>query len=201
MKTTDGLSSLSWRHAASPLALIAFLLIAALFLAGCNDQSSPRVATAQTGQVEPSGPASAGSSNKLADFIAAVQKYVDCAREHGMPGLKDPDQFGRLVNFPPDGVSESVVHEVRTACTKLQVPPPPEVRKIWDAQYAATITPAQKKMFQAYADCMQANGAPDFPDPLPNGLDPETEWDQASAGGQHALATCEHIVRGPDSAP
>ncbi|GAB3198037.1 hypothetical protein GCM10027062_11290 [Nocardioides hungaricus] len=175
-------------------------------LTGCEGTSSPGVATAQTGQPEgsQSSTPATGKDSVLEAFVAARQRWVDCAREQGMSDVKDPDQYGR-VEFGTAGVPESILTKARMVCATLQVPVPPEVRKIWDDQYAATITPAEKKMNQEYADCMQANGAPDFPDPLPNGMSPnqgpDTLWDQTSAGAQRALATCLPIVRGPDAAP
>ena len=194
-------------------------IVATVLLTGCDDQSAPNIATAHpdqaTGQTtgetpgQTSGQAQTGGGGKssaLADFIAAEQKFVDCAREHGMADLKDPDQYGVLPNFYPRGTPKNVVMAVRTECTKLQIPPPPEVRKLWYDQDAASITPAEKKMQQEYAACMQANGAPDFPDPLPNGMNyewggEEPTWDQASSGAQHASGVCDPIVHGPDAPP
>lgn len=190
-------------RAATALAVIVTLGL----LTGCEGGgSAPGIATAQSGRPDDdqtSTPAT-GKDSVLEAFVAAQQQYVDCAREHGMSDMEDPDRYGR-VEFGTAGVPESVQLEVRTRCAERQVPVPPEVRKIWDDEYAAAITPAEKQMNREYADCMQANGAPDFPDPLPNGLSPDQGpdnlWDQTSSGAQHALATCLPIVRGPNAAP
>jgi hypothetical protein len=133
----------------------------------------------------------------LDQYIKDMKKVVACYRKNGYTDAPDPDQFGQVLIDTRKLTDPSVLMKIRTACASLQVPMPAEVRALLQENEASELTEQQRRTFQKYADCMQQNGAGDYPDPLPNGLPDEREWDQTSAGAQQALSTCASIIGDP----
>jgi len=185
------------------LAVSAALLV--IGLAGCGGSDSGQVATARTpgsstssvGDTPASGSASSTGASVLATYVDQMQKYVDCLRQHGFAKIPDPNQYGQILvdgSMVPD---QGAFHTAQVACEKLAVPMPAEVGALVDEADGSSITPAQKKAYRAYATCMQAHGAPDFPDPEPNGDAGDREWDQTSAGAQQATKACASIIGDP----
>jgi hypothetical protein len=179
-------------------------VLAAFLLTGCNQTSQePSVASAVSespGPVHDKAPAPASVLDK---YIADQQKFVDCLRTHGLPEMPDPDKHGGVV-IDQQKVDARKADEATEACQRFTVAMPPEVRAMVLEEDARKLTDDQKRMYREYADCMQANGAPDFPDPLPNGMPgsiddngPGDEWNMTSAGARAASSKCAPIIGDP----
>ena len=151
----------------APLALLA--LMTAL-TAGCGDSSrSPEVATARTSDAA-SVPADAGTDKTRAvvdHYIEQMTRVVACYRKNGLPEIADPDEFGQVLIDTTKASDPSAVDRAIDACEHLQVPMPPEVHALLEQKQARALTDEERRTFREYAECMQENGAPDFPDPKP----------------------------------
>ncbi|WP_377324308.1 hypothetical protein ACFJIY_05770 [Pimelobacter simplex] len=180
--------------------LMAVVLAVPALLGSCGSPQDQRVATAQTSRAEGSAPASAQGRSRqdvLQAYVSAMQKYAECLRENGLPDLADPNQFGQITVTNETVPDQAAVHRAQVACEKLAVPMPSEVKELIDSDDAAALSAEQKRVYADYATCMQDNGAPDFPDPLPNGLPGDAAWDQLSAGAQRATGACASIIGDP----
>lgn len=128
-------------------------------------------------------------------YIQAQMKWVQCARRHGLDA-PDPDQTGQVL-VPVTAQTRSdpaEIQRVMDACATYSVPVPQSVIKL--REQLDQPTSAQKKKYAEYSSCMQTHGAPDFPDPAPNGELGDGDWDQTTAGARRALEACTPIVGG-----
>lgn len=172
-------------------------LVVALLVTGCaGSPASPQIATAQSPHAVAS-PGASTSSTPLQAYVEAQQRWVDCMRDNGLKSLPDPDQLGQVLMKASDRPAPDVMMKADRACRKFQEPVPEEVAKLRDDAYAANLSDAEKKVFRDYATCMQRNGAPDFPDPQPNGVPGDGEWDETSPGAGHASSVCAPIIGDP----
>jgi hypothetical protein len=173
-----------------------------LALAGCGGGSTPQVPTAlgntdgagstpsaaATSTAAGSSAAGQGPAAELATYVAAQQKWVACMRQHGFD-LPDPDAHGlvKLTGFPK---SQPKARAAWVACQPLAVAVPESVQRL----QTTPLTPAQQAIERRYATCMQTHGAPDFPDPGPDGDFKFQDWNQTSAGAAQATKACEPII-------
>lgn len=165
--------------------------VSVLVVTGCSGQSSPGVATAVTTSsgAQPSISATmpvGGVQAELAAYIEHQRSWVRCMHEHGVD-VPDPDKYGtiRMTERPPE--------KAQMACKPLKVAVPASVERL----ALPPLTAAEKKIKQDYSRCMQTHGAPDFPDPGPDGHFLDTPWDQASAGAVQAGKVCAPIIGDP----
>ncbi|MFT4009372.1 MAG: hypothetical protein QM655_04945 [Nocardioidaceae bacterium] len=174
------------------------LILSIPLLAACTGAGdTPGVATAQSEKPAPGGTNSPSPGAVLEKYIKDMQRVVDCYRKNGIPDIPDPDEFGQVVLDTRKIDDPKLLTKVRLACMGVTVPMPAEVRELIMRKEAAELTEAQKETYRKYAECMQDNGAPDFPDPLPNGLPGETTWDPTSTGAHRATAACAPIIGDP----
>lgn len=170
----------------------------ALALAGCGGGSAaPQVPTAATGRS--SGPASPeastaalqGSSAEIAAYVAAQRKWVACMHDHGVD-LPDPEANG-VVNLKSFKKNEPASRKAWLECQPALVAMPESVQRLIQPK----LTEEQKAVKRRYASCMQANGAPDFPDPGTDGHFQSRAWTQTSVGAQRATRACASIIGDP----
>lgn len=170
---------------------LAAVLIATVAVGGCAaDPEQPGVATAVT--AGPPTPSATIDQSIVAAYIDAVREYVACMREAGIE-MTDPDAKGhttpvgdlRLLKADPKFLAAGV------KCSPLHPPVPKELEE------RPKLTAEEIENARKYADCMQTHGAPDFPDPEPDGHFPDRTWDQAAAAAIRAGEICEPIVGGP----
>jgi hypothetical protein len=141
-------------------------------------------------------PAAAG--NDVAAYVNAQREWVKCLREQGLD-VPDPNAMG-VVEFGDNrAVKQNPVFLRATEkCASLQVAVPESVEEAQRPKLSAE----QIETRERYAECMQGNGAPDFPDPGPDGYAPQdAEWDQQSAGARRATRTCAPIIGAPMDPP
>ncbi|MEU1850489.1 hypothetical protein ABZ499_14740 [Streptomyces sp. NPDC019990] len=181
--------------------LAAAAVITALAVTGCGgDDGGPKVPTAASGGA--SSPAAGGSGEQsggddVAAYVQAQRVYVKCLRDNGFDA-PDPDAQGNIDFGSGDArVALKKDPKFRAAtqkCAEFQPAVPEDLEK-----GNQKLTPEQIEVKREYADCMQKNGASDFPDPGPDGLG-QGEWDQSSAGAKRAIRICGPIVGVPENA-
>jgi hypothetical protein len=155
----------------------------ALLTAACSGgaTSSPQVASLGssngTGSGSPSGGTGSGNSTtsgSTGNPAQLVDEWAACMRGHGDPSQADPtidaNKVIHIVMLPsvPGGVSGSNGQSSSgpgTHCATYLTAASAALRGAQPAQKA----PSQAQLVK-YAECMRANGVPDFPDPAAGGL-------------------------------
>jgi hypothetical protein len=108
--------------------------------------------------------AGSGGGNDTASNHAEAVKFAECMRHNGVSAFPDPPASGKLTidavvnGSSMDPNSPAFTHAI-SACKNLEPPG-------FTGQKA---TPEQTYARLKFAQCMRANGVPDFPDPTPNG--------------------------------
>jgi hypothetical protein len=166
---------------------LALLLVAASTLtAGCGHSAQPRVASAG------GSPTIAPTADVIAAYVDGVRAYVGCLRGEGVK-VSDPDTRG---SFEFDGdkrllKADPKFRAAQQKCASL-LPPVP--------QGLETLPPLTAEEIQKagdYAKCMRDSGAPDFPDPGPDGYYPkDANWKSDTDAALRAQQTCELTVYG-----
>lgn len=181
-----------------------------LALAGCGggNGGGAKVPSADGGSGGSSVSATAaggaqGAGSEAAAYVEGQRKWVACMRKNGID-LPDPDSKGRvdISGQGPQIKKSSQFISASQKCKGLMAPMPEGFEEANEPK----LTPAQIKATRDYADCMQKNGAPDYPDPGPDGytLDDNSGrqvWDQTSAGAKRATRLCAPIAGEPTDAP
>jgi hypothetical protein len=175
--------------------LAAVASVVALALSGCGgDDGESEIPTAASGGATTSSVGSDGQSggDDVAAYVQAQREYVKCLRENGVDA-PDPDDkgtidFGDNLALKKDAKFQAATEKCADHLTAV----PESIEK--DNQ--SKLTAEQIKVKQRYAQCMQENGAADFPDPGPDGLG-QGDWDQSSAGAKRAIRICGPIVGVP----
>ncbi|MFF5921783.1 hypothetical protein ACFY8C_26045 [Streptomyces flavochromogenes] len=194
--------------------LAAAVSVVALALTGCGTDDAPKVPAAggdpaasagATGGGESGG--GAGGKDVLATYVEGKRAWVACMREHGVE-MNDPDDKGQIDFGDGDAarnMKKNPKFETATkACESVNPPMPEGLEELVNPR--PELTAEQIKAARDYAACMQKNGAPDYPDPGPDGY-PENDnsgvspWDQSSAGAQRATRLCAPISGNPTGRP
>ncbi|MGW2018155.1 hypothetical protein [Streptomyces sp. NPDC001927] len=173
----------------------------ALALAGCgSDDGGSKVPTAggsTTSKASGSGGGSgdgSGGGGELAAYIDGKRTFVKCLRENGVDA-PDPDAKGQIDLGDNATLKKNPAYlKASQECASLNPPVPESLEK----SLAPKLSPEQIKVRREYAECMQKNGAPDFPEPGPDGnVYGDAQWDQTSAGAKRATRTCAPIIGDP----
>ncbi|MFF6841936.1 hypothetical protein ACFY8X_24555 [Streptomyces tanashiensis] len=136
----------------------------------------------------------AGGKDEVAAYVEAKRAYVKCLRENHIDA-PDPDANGQ-VDLGDAGALKKNPDFIKASekCGPLNPPVPAEIER----RLAPKLTPEQIKTQFAYADCMQKNGAPDFPDPEPDGnVYGDVQWDSTTAAAKQAARTCAPLIGDP----
>jgi len=181
-------------------ALAALVVIAAALFAACGggsgDPSASPAANGSSSTVAPSAPSSSGNSGNSGSSGSGATSsssgskrsgpaYAQCMRQHGVTDFPDPvgpNQGGFLI---PQSVQDNPnFASASQACAALQ----PQGPGSGGGASSGGVTQAQLLQF---AQCMRANGVPNFPDPSANGAVSVQGVDTSSPQFQSALQTCE----------
>jgi hypothetical protein len=103
------------------------------------------------------GSSSSDDPAPAADLDQA-RKYAQCIRKNGVPDFPDPDPNGEFSGAGHDE-DEPALRAAQEKCRDLA--PSGEHENFGD--------PAFVEQARQFAQCMRANGLPDFPDPGPDG--------------------------------
>jgi len=160
-------------------------------IGGCGGgpAGEPRVATAG------GTPTATANADVRTAYIEAMRKVVACLRAQGVK-VSDPDAKGRIT-FEGDNRTlkqDPAFAEAQMRCRDIWPTVPEELVD------KPPMTPEQIETARQYAKCMRANGAPDFPDPGPDGYYPtNVTWAQDTPGAMQAGVTCGPIIGAPAS--
>lgn len=176
-----------------PFVGLGFVSLIALIVAGCGSNTATGSASSvsNTGNGASSARASNGANTQVTKREKAV-KFAECVRAHGVPHFPDPDITGNF-NFAVD-VSAATFTAAVNACKALQPPGTLSSHRSAKQQSAAL----------SFAQCVRANGVPDFPDPV-NGqplIDTDHIPSSNSPSGMSILNAATHkcgSVLGPDA--
>lgn len=144
-------------------------------------------------------PTASTGTDDVAAYLAGMRAWVACLRGKGVD-VTDPDPTGQVtfIGDPAQLKSDQTFQQAQESCRSLQPPVPESVL----SQRRPKLSPEQIETMRQYATCMQGNGAPDFPDPGPDGYPDRTiTWNQGSAGARHAAGVCASIIGDPTSQP
>jgi hypothetical protein len=161
-----------------PLAALALIAMVAS-ISACG--STAPAGTSSASNKTPAGSGS-GAGNTTASKREKSVKFAECVRAHGVPHFPDPDASGNF-NFGVD-VSAAVFTAAVNACKALQPP----------GSLSAKRSSTQQSAALRFAQCVRANGVPDFPDPA-NGqplIDTERIPSSNQPGGMTILNAATH---------
>ncbi|MEU6167246.1 hypothetical protein [Streptomyces tanashiensis] len=183
--------------------LAAAAAVTAFALTGCGgggDDGAGKIPTAGDGTSSTgtgkatTGSGDAGGKDEVAAYIEAKRAYVKCLRENHIDA-PDPDANGQVDLGDAGALKKNPAYiKASEKCGPLNPPVPAEIER----RLAPKLTPEQIKTQFAYADCMQKNGAPDFPDPEPDGnVYGDVQWDSTTAAAKQAARTCAPLIGDP----
>jgi hypothetical protein len=169
---------------------ISVLAVTLAALAGCGGKEDPKVASAG------GTPTIAPTSDVVGEYVEAMRAYVTCVRAEGVK-VSDPDAKGKIT-FEGDNRTLKADPKFRAAqqkCAGLHPPLPAELEE------RPVMTAEEIENARKYAKCMRESGAPDFPDPGPDGYYPERSdgqptWNQDTEAAIRATLVCSPIVNG-----
>jgi hypothetical protein len=171
--------------------------VMAITLVGCGGEGdTPKVPTADGGNASGTT-ATPGGGDDVAAYVNAQREWVKCLRENGVDA-PDPDAKGQVDFGDKTALKQDTKFlNASEKCASLVAAVPESLENANQPE----LTPEQIKVKRDYADCMQKNGAPDFPDPGPDGTAQGSEWDQTSAGAKRAARVCAPIIGDPVDRP
>ncbi|MFF2774971.1 hypothetical protein ACFVU3_08685 [Streptomyces sp. NPDC058052] len=183
--------------------LAAVAAAAAVALTGCggNDPGTGIPTARETTGTPRAGAATTGTSGaggdeaEIAAYVEAKRAWVACLREGGIDA-PDPDENGQVELTDARAVKANpALSKVLADCGKDL----PNVPAALERRLAPKLTPEQIRKQVEFADCMQKNGAPDFPDPEADGhvYGDEQQWDSTTAAAKRAARLCGPIVGRP----
>ena len=115
------------------------------------------------GSSAPAETATGGSNNTLANAQKAV-KFAKCMRSNGVSEFPDPGASGKLTI---DGIANGSSLDPNTPAFKQAIS---ACKNLEPAGFTGSKRSSQQQQAALkFAQCIRANGVPDFPDPIPNG--------------------------------
>jgi hypothetical protein len=133
-----------------PLAALALIAMVAL-ISGCGSSAA-------------GGAGSGGGNNNTAANAQKAVKFAECMRSNGVSQFPDPGASGKLTidavaNGSSLDTSTPAFTQAISACKALEPAGFTGGKRSSQQQQAAL----------RFAQCIRANGVPDFPDPIPHG--------------------------------
>jgi hypothetical protein len=161
-----------------PLAALALMAMVAV-ISACGSK-----APATTG-------AGSSSINNTATNLEQAVKFSQCMRANGVSGFPDPDASGQLtidgvVNGSSLNPNTPAFQQALSACKDLEPP----------GFMGTERTAQQQEAALKFAQCMRANGVPDFPDPTPDGPVINVNGAHSIPGFEAAQEKCSAIYSG-----
>jgi hypothetical protein len=172
MSYTDPNNPPPGQHMRTKLRPLAALAMVALICAGCSSTSA--------------GPG-AGSSGAT-DHAKAV-KFAECMRNNGVSEFPDPDATGKLTidqvaNGSHLNPEAPAFKQALSACKSLE-----------PGGFAGhKRTPQEQAYALKFAQCIRANGVPEFPDPNPDAPLVDVNGGQSMPGLRVAMQKCRYLV-------
>lgn len=156
--------------------------------------ASGGTASGGTGKATGGGGGSGGGKDEVAAYVEARRAWVTCLRENGIDA-PDPDANGQVDLGDAAALKKNPTFlKASQKCSSLSPAVPEEVER----RLAPKLTPEQIRKQFDFADCMQKNGAPDYPDPHPDGhVYGDHPWNSTTAAAKQAARTCRPIIGEP----
>jgi hypothetical protein len=159
-----------------PLAALALIAMVAL-ISACGSSA-------------PSGTGGSGGGNTAANTEKAV-KFAECMRSNGVSEFPDPGASGK---FTIDGIVNGSSLDPRTPAFTHAIS---ACKDLEPAGFmGSTRSPQEQEAALKFAQCIRANGVPDFPDPTENGPLINVENGQSDTELQAALQKCRYLMTG-----
>jgi hypothetical protein len=178
---------------------LAIAVTTALAVTGCGGDGDPQVASAKSPGARQATTSAAAGKDDVAAYVEGMRGWVACLRRAGID-VTDPDATGQ-VTFPGDMAALKADPKFTAAqktCASVQPAIPDSVLDLRRPKLSQQQIETQRK----YSECMQKNGAPDFPDPGPDGYPPRNrDWNQTAEGAKKAAAACASIIGAPSVEP
>jgi hypothetical protein len=132
-----------------------------------------------------------GGTNNTGTNVEQAVKFSQCMRANGVSGFPDPDSSGQLtidgvVNGSSLNPNAPAFQQALSACKDLEPP----------GFMGTERTTQQQEAALEFAQCMRANGVPDFPDPTPDGPVIDVNGANSIPGFQAAKDKCSAIYSG-----
>ncbi len=151
-----------------PMAAVALIAMAAM-ISACGTSA-------------PTGTGTGGGNNAASNALTAV-KFAKCMRSNGVSAFPDPSASGNftideIVNGSSLNPSAPAFKQAISACKDLE-----------PARFMGSKrSPQEQEAALKFAECIRANGVPDFPDPTPDGPLIDTSRIPSAAGrGAHTI--------------
>jgi hypothetical protein len=144
-----------------------------------------------------SAPAGTGGANNITANAQKAVKFAECVRRNGVSDFPDPSASG---NFTIDGIVNGSSLDPNTPAFKQAIS---ACKDLEPAGFmGSTRSPQQMQAALEFAQCIRANGVPDFPDPA-NGqplVDTNRIPSVAEPGGRSMLKAAMQKCRGAAAA-
>jgi hypothetical protein len=131
---------------------------------------------------------STGGNNAAANVEEAV-KFAECMRNNGVNDFPDPDTSGQFAYGIKAGSSldprTAAWQQAISACKNLEPP----------GFIPTSFTSQQVEARLKFAQCMRANGVPDFPDPSNNGPLINVQNAQSNPEIQSGIQKCRALLQ------
>ena len=138
-----------------------------------------------------SAPAGTNGANSTTANAQKAVKFAECMRSNGVSEFPDPGASGK---FTIDGVvngssldpSAPAFKQALRACENLEPA----------GFMGSRRSPQEQEAALKFAQCIRANGVPDFSDPTENGPLINVRNGQSNTELQAALQKCRHLMAG-----
>jgi hypothetical protein len=141
-------------------ALLAAVLVTAPVLAACGSHGA-------------AGPSASPSTMSDAQILTLGRQLAQCIRDHGVPGLPDPNvENGRLIlpSGATDNVPDAQGNAAMAACQSIVDQLPASALGDKGDASRAPVSAADLAKMRRWAQCMRDHGISDFPDPRADGV-------------------------------
>jgi hypothetical protein len=148
--------------------LAALAAAAAIGLAACGGSGSPHVASLNNSSGDPGG--STTTTLPKGNPTQLLDEWASCMRSHGDPNQVDPTVDANKVihiTFPP-GANGDIGKGSNNPCSAYLTAASTALRG------GKPLPKPDPAKLEKFAQCMRANGIPDFPDPSGGGLSIQT---------------------------
>jgi len=136
-------------------------------------------------------PAGSGGGDNTAANDQKALRFAECMRSNGVSEFPDPGASGRftidgIVNGSSLDPSSPAFKQALEACESLEP----------GGFMGSRRTPKQQEAALKFAQCIRANGVPDFSDPSENGPLINVRDGQSNTELQAALQKCRYLMAG-----
>ncbi len=176
-----------------PGGLAVLVAVATIGLAACGSGSTPQVASLGNGSGHGNGDGSGGSpAPQSGNPTQLLDQWATCIRGHGDPSQTDPTiDSNKDIQISMTNVSQTLSSEVHGGTGPCSNYLQAASLALSGGQGTPTASPTQ---VLKYAECMRANGVPNFPDPNGSGTTNLRNVDTNSPIFQNADKVCTEKV-------